>query len=559
MAEKKYYWLKMTDQFFEDKAIKKLRKIAGGDTYTIIYLKMLLTAIKQGNKMYFEGIEDDFMEELALELDEDTDNVKVSLIQIPLIEHFTKWQDFCKISNGFFVSLHNLCSLFFLLRSLKGFYLFINLCRLLLDKIGDFLQLFLKFCVWLVDNLFHLFSALINIFSMENLYGALEDASDQRRYNKDVMLFNFNAWDNLKEIRDSVYDGTYTIDKYYIFYVYEPKKRMIMSIKFKHRVVQWAIYRVINPMLIKGYIKDSYGCIPERGPLTAMFRLKYWLEQVNRKDEQWYYLKLDISKYFYRISHRILKKILAKKIKDQRLLKLLESIIDCKHTPFGLPPGRSPGEVPLEERLFDVGMPIGNLLSQVFANVYLDALDQFCKRELQIHCYVRYMDDVIILSSSKAQLQEWKVRIASFLETELELQLNNKTCIRPINQGIEFVGYRVWPDKVVLRKKTTLHIKRVLKAKKEAYRVKEISFKQATDTLQSYLGMMKYCDCDALKEKILDDFVLTHADMKQIYEEGGDRDENYYRRGDGWSVEDYPVTDETYRPAGTCITAAWNY
>lgn len=89
--------------------------------------------------------------------------------------------------------------------------------------------------------------------------------------------------------------------------------------------------------------------------------------------------------------------------------------------------------------------------------------------------------------------------------------------------------------------------------------MKEISFKQATDTLQSYLGMMKYCDCDALKEKILDDFVLTHADMKQIYEEGGDRDENYYRIGDGWSVEDYPVTDETYRPAGTCITAAWNY
>lgn len=79
MAEKKYYWLKMTDQFFEDKAIKKLRKIAGGDTYTIIYLKMLLTAIKQGNKMYFEGIEDDFMEELALELDEDTDNVKVTV------------------------------------------------------------------------------------------------------------------------------------------------------------------------------------------------------------------------------------------------------------------------------------------------------------------------------------------------------------------------------------------------------------------------------------------------------------------------------------------------
>jgi len=334
MAEKKYYWLKMTDQFFEDKAIKKLRKIAGGDTYTIIYLKMLLTAIKQGNKMYFEGIEDDFMEELALELDEDTDNVKVTVSYLKS----------------------------------KGLIEVLGADEILLTQCAE-------------------------------MVGSETDAARRKRLQRD-----------------------------------RERNRAIGS-----------------------------------DPVPA-----------------------------------------------------------------------------LEEK------------SEV-ANVYLDALDQFCKRELQIHCYVRYMDDVIILSSSKAQLQEWKVRIASFLETELELQLNNKTCIRPINQGIEFVGYRVWPDKVVLRKKTTLHIKRVLKAKKEAYRVKEISFKQATDTLQSYLGMMKYCDCDALKEKILDDFVLTHADMKQIYEEGGDRDENYYRRGDGWSVEDYPVTDETYRPAGTCITAAWNY
>lgn len=114
------------------------------------------------------------------------------------------------------------------------------------------------------------------IFSMENLYGALEDASDQRRYNKDVMLFNFNAWDNLKEIRDSVYDGTYTIDKYYIFYVYEPKKRMIMSIKFKHRVVQWAIYRVINPMLIKGYIKNRSGGACHRRHLFHSVNQRIW-------------------------------------------------------------------------------------------------------------------------------------------------------------------------------------------------------------------------------------------------------------------------------------------
>lgn len=360
------------------------------------------------------------------------------------------------------------------------------------------------------------------IFSMENLYGALEDASGGRRYNRDVMYFNFHAWELLDEIRKSVYDGTYKIEKYYIFYVYEPKKRMIMSIKFRHRVVQWAIYRVVNPMLVKGYIGDSYGCIPEKGSLKAVQRLRYWLIQVSRQENsRWFYLKLDISKYFYRISHRVLKKILAKKIKDKRLLKLLYSVIDCEHTPFGLPEGCSPGDVPLEDRLFDVGMPIGNLLSQIFANVYLDVLDQFCKRVLRIHFYIRYMDDVIILCDSKEKLRVWKDRISEFLETELELQLNSKTCIRPISQGIEFVGYRVWPDKLVLRKSTTLHMKRVLKARREAYRVKEITLRQATDTLNCYLGMLKHCDSDALRESILDNFVLTHADKNIEEKEKG--------------------------------------
>ena len=135
--------------------------------------------------------------------------------------------------------------------------------------------------------------------------------------------------------------------------------------------------------------------------------------------------------------------MLAKKIKDQRLLDVLYRVIDCQHTPFGLPPGKNPEDVPLEERLFDVGMPIGNLLSQMFANIYLDMLDQFCKRVLGIRYYIRYMDDVIILGNDKLQLRYWKEQIGEFLETELELNLNNKTCIRPIGQGIEFVGYRV--------------------------------------------------------------------------------------------------------------------
>lgn len=359
---------------------------------------------------------------------------------------------------------------------------------------------------------------------MDNLYLALEDASTGRRYNRDVLVYNFDSWALLQDLRKEILDGTYSIDRYFIFYVYEPKKRMIMSIAFKHRIVQWAIYRIINPILVSGYIEDSYGCIPGRGSLSAMQRLRYWVIQVSRKNEQWYYLKLDISKYFYRISHRILKKILAKKIKDARLLQVLYSIIDCEHTPFGLPPGRSPGDVPLEERLFDVGMPIGNLLSQVFANIYLDALDQFCKRELGIHYYIRYMDDVIILCNDKVQLREWKDKIENFLLAELELNLNSKTCIRPISQGIEFVGYRIWPEHVVIRKSTSLRIKRALKGMTVKYANYEISMQDVTSTLRSYLGMLEHCDSEALVNKILDRLVLTHnnKDSEEIYEQSRD-------------------------------------
>lgn len=346
------------------------------------------------------------------------------------------------------------------------------------------------------------------IFSMENLSHALEDASAGRRYNRDVLIFNFDDWANLKDLREEIYSGTYHIDKYFIFYVYEPKKRMIMSIAFRHRVVQWAIYRKINPIFTQGYIRDSYGCIDGRGSVRAMKRLRYWLTDVNRGAGSWYYLKLDISKYFYRISHRVLKKILRKKISDKRLLDLLDGIIDCPHTPFGLPPGKSPGEVEPSEMLYDVGMPIGNLLSQVFANLYLDALDQYAKRTLGIKHYIRYMDDVIILCDSKEKLRVWKDLIEIFLLSELELHLNKKTCIRPINQGIEFVGYRVWPDRAVLRKSTSLKIKRSLKGVAKKYAEYEIDLDGVAQTLASYLGMMEHCDSEALQKKILDEFIL---------------------------------------------------
>ena len=358
------------------------------------------------------------------------------------------------------------------------------------------------------------------IFSMENLYNAYEEAKRGRRYNRDVLEYSNNLWENLKGLHDMIISGQYKIDKYYIFYVYEPKKRMIMSINFEHRIVQWAIYKIINPLLVNGYIKDTYGCIKGRGPLQAMQRVRYWIKNVSRKKGKWYYLKLDISKYFYRISHEVLKNLLRKKIKDNKLMEIIENIIDCEHTPFGLPPGKSPGEVPIENRLYDVGMPIGNLLSQMFANIYLDAVDQYCKRTLRIKYYVRYMDDIVIMSDSKKQLHEWKEKIKEYFENELRLNLNNKTCIRPVSQGMEFVGYRIWKYKTVLRKSTTLKMKRRLKLARYLYGIGRIDFKKVTETFMSYIGRLCHTDSRRLKRLSYEEMVLTHEGFDGKEEHG---------------------------------------
>jgi RNA-directed DNA polymerase len=352
-----------------------------------------------------------------------------------------------------------------------------------------------------------------DIFSIRNLYEAYLDAARGRRYEREVLRFSEDLWANLRALRDEILSGTYEVKQYYKFYVYEPKKRMVMSIPFRDRVVQWAIYRKINPILAKRYITDSYGCVEGRGQLKAGLRVKGWLEYVSRKPGRWYYLKLDISKYFYRVPHDRLKAVLRKHIADERLLNVLDGIIDCKHTAFGLPDGAAPDDG--VEMVYDVGMPIGNLLSQIFANVYLNELDQYCKRVLRCRYYVRYIDDMVILSGSKEQLKAWKMAIEMFVQQELGLKLNRKTCIRPINQGIEFVGYRIWHNRMVLRKSTTLRMKRGLKHMMEAYRRYEITAERARATFNSYTGMLKHTDSKVLTRSLYDGFVLTHAGKEE--------------------------------------------
>jgi len=329
------------------------------------------------------------------------------------------------------------------------------------------------------------------IYDFENLHEAYREARKNKRYRHEVLRFSANLEENLIQIQNELIWKTYSVGRYREFYVYEPKKRLVMALPFKDRVMQWAIYRILNPLIERRYIRDSYACRIGYGAHRSVDRLQYWLRNLERKYDRVYILKLDISKYFYRVDHDILVGILKRLIAEDDLLWLLEVVIRCDHTKFGLILGDHDFT---GDRISGIGMPIGNLTSQMFANLYLNELDQFVKHNLQEKYYMRYMDDALVLYHDKKHLWQVKREIQRFIEDELHLVLNNKTSIRTINQGVDWVGYRVWSTHRKLRKSTAKKMRKRFKYLQKAYARGQVDFKDLNSSIQSYMGVMKHCD-----------------------------------------------------------------
>lgn len=354
-------------------------------------------------------------------------------------------------------------------------------------------------------------NAFGEIISFENLLNAEKAVgSGKKGLRYEPLVFREDLENNLFYIQECMTNLSPPNPKYHIFYVFEPKVRKVIDIDYRNKIIQRVIYDVINPRVCKGFIADTYSCIEGRGQLEAMKCLYGWERHVSFKPDKWYYLKLDVAKFFYRISHKRLCEIVDKKIGDKRAAALIKFYICDSTIPFGLPLDTSPMEISTEDMLWDIGIAIGGGLSHMLGNMYLDVLDQYCKRRIGIKYYVRYMDDIIILSNDKAQLHAWKKDIEEFLLQELFLNLNNKTMICPIDKGVEFVGYRIYPTHVLLRKSTSLRIKRRLRYLQDQYASEKVSFKKVTATVSSYKALMKHCDSYHLKKKIFENFVLTH-------------------------------------------------
>ena len=306
------------------------------------------------------------------------------------------------------------------------------------------------------------------------------------------------------------------------FYFEKPKLREVIAADFKDRVVHRLLVDILEPEYEKSFIKDSYACRKEKGTQAAVKRLKEFISSGTRKAKApLYYLQLDIKGYFFEIDKVILMKILYKKVKDENILYLAKTIIEHDPTEKFVYKGKIPprGTLPPHKTLFHPnkrkGLPIGNLTSQFFANLYLNELDQFVKRNLGVKSYLRYMDDFILLSDSKEELLEFREKIKNYLTDNLQLT-QKESDKEPISiyKGIDFLGYFIKPRYTLIRRRVVANMKKALKEslppkpriKNEIQHINFFpdfgSWKRLQARVNSYLGHFKYANTAKLIENI---------------------------------------------------------
>ncbi|MBN1271890.1 MAG: group II intron reverse transcriptase domain-containing protein [Candidatus Aminicenantes bacterium] len=331
-----------------------------------------------------------------------------------------------------------------------------------------------------VNNLFDA------INSFENLLKAAQKAQRGKRFKSSTAVFNLNLEKELLKLQDELRDFSYKHGGYRDFFVFDPKQRLISAAPYRDRVVHHAICNVIEPIFDKTFIHDSYACRKDKGSHAALNRYT----QYSRKNT--FVLKCDIQKYFQSIDHKILMEYIKRKIKCQRTIRLIGEIINTradKNFPFYFP-----GDdlfTPINRKK---GIPIGNLTSQFFANVYLNRFDHHIKEDLKCRYYIRYVDDFVIFSDSKDHLNNIKEKIEDYL-TQLRLKLHpNKSRVFHTDEGVNFLGFKIFPTHRILKKQNILYMRRRLKKMKYQYDQGEISFDKVIHRIRSWLGHAKHGD-----------------------------------------------------------------
>lgn len=332
-----------------------------------------------------------------------------------------------------------------------------------------------------------LFSKITDKTTFENAYK--KALKGNNKYCKEAIEFANDETYNLKELRESLENETYEFDGYIRFTVYEPKERIVDAPHFKDKIVQLAINKLLKEIYMPCFIFDSYACLDYKGTHKCVDRIQEFLRKAKWEyGEEAYIVKVDFKKFFYSIDRKILKKLLTKKIKCKKTLRLIYKIIDSADT--------------IDEK----GLPLGNTLSQICANIYLNELDQYCKRRLSIKYMVRYMDDVILIMPNKERAKNTLNLIKQFSENNLNLKLNEKKSqIFPINQGVNAIGFKIYPTHKLLRNDSKKKIKRKTKKMRQLIIDEVMPIKKAEQIFNSWMGHAKHGNSYNFIRKLIKD------------------------------------------------------
>ena len=345
------------------------------------------------------------------------------------------------------------------------------------------------------------------ITSFENLYLAYRQARKGKRSKKDVADFELNFETNLIELQEELHYLTYKPGDYHNFYIFEPKQRLVSAAPFRDRVVHHALCRVIEPIWEARFHYHSYACRIGKGTHAAVDQAHQWVRRYP------YVLHGDIVKYFPSIDHEVLSEIISKRIKDLKVIWLVKTILESGR---GVQIQEQPVLYFPWDDLFaglrHKGLPIGNLTSQFWANVYLNELDTFVSQKLHCHAYLRYMDDFLLFSDSKAELNSWKQGIRDFLGERLRLLIHeNKSVVLPTRTGLDFCGFVLFPDRRKLRRSSITRFMRRFKNQRRLYAEGLLSLDEMTISVQSWIAHAAYADTRHLRSKLFRNHPLLIA------------------------------------------------
>lgn len=321
-------------------------------------------------------------------------------------------------------------------------------------------------------------SSYSSLISIENLFQAWDEFKKGKRKKYDVQVFEKNLEDNLFSLHSRLKNKTYKHGSYSEFYVNDPKRRHIHKAQVRDRIVHHLLYKYLYAIFDQTFICDSYSCRMGKGTHRAVKRLERFARAVSKNYSQnCWALKLDIKKFFTSVDHEILKSLIAKKIKDEEILWLIGKVI----------------------KSFPKGIPLGNLTSQIFANIYLNELDQFVKHKLKIKHYLRYADDFLILNRNRESLLHCFETVKCYTKDQLNLKLHpQKVIFRKFSWGIDFCGYVVLSHYILPRTKTKRRI------------INKITKGNITkQSLQSYLGYFTHASSYRLQENLRNVYFLT--------------------------------------------------